>query len=82
MKDEEEPDKQRSGREYVGLFEQLEQKALRQELVWQLGISKVPKQSSEVGSCYIPEEGDYALDEVRPDHMGPYRPGQEVWILF
>lgn len=80
MKDEEEPDKQRSGIEYVGPFEQHGKKALRQELVWQLGIFKVPKQSTEVGSYYIPEEGDNAL--VRPDHMGPYRPGQEVWKLF
>lgn len=81
LNDEEEPDKQRSGIEYLGLFDQHVRKALSQELVWQLGVSNVPKHSSEAGSSYIPEEGDSALDEVRPDNMGPYRPRKEVWIL-
>lgn len=50
--DKEETDKQRPGIEYLGPFDQHVRKALRQELAWQLGIFKVPEQSSEAAPYY------------------------------
>lgn len=77
---EDEADKKRPGIE--GLFDHHVRKSLWKELIWQLGISKVPKQSSEAGSYYISGEGDAPLDEVGPDYIGPYWPWKEFWTLL
>lgn len=80
LNDDLKPDKQRSGVEYLGLFDKHVRKALRKKLVWQLGMSKVPKQSRLEPITYLRKRT--MPQKVGPDHMGPYRPWKEVWKLF